>query len=158
VSRRLRKGKAWMTKERKKSRKASATATEPDTSLGTKQITVPFQADLLEEAGKAAVRMSKGGMRVAPTDILRAAVFRGLPLIEDDGLASMRSTNGEALRLKQQTLYLNVDHIDSAKRLAERLSVSGLKVTHMAVLRMAVAMGLPLVEKDGALGSPADWK
>jgi hypothetical protein len=132
--------------------------TEPDTEVGTKQLTILLQADLIDQAKREAKRLSVNGLRLTPTSVLRMAMTRGMPSVMEDGAAAggkVVDSRKQAEKRRQQTLFLRVDLIDQAKKEARRLSVDGLEVTYMTVLRIALACGMPLVEEEGlANGSP----
>jgi hypothetical protein len=132
--------------------------TEADTQVGTKQLTIFLQGHLIELAKGEAERLSTvTGLRVLYTAVLRMALARGMPLVMEDGAAtggsgSRASGDGED-PMEQVTLFLPVDSIDEAKKESRRLSVNGLRVSYLSVVRVAMARGMAIVVKEGKKGS-----
>lgn len=60
-------------------------ATEADTQIGTKQMTLFLSVVLIEEAKEEARRLSVDGLRVKYTDVIRVALEKGMKEVKRGG-------------------------------------------------------------------------
>lgn len=142
-----------MSSERtaKKSKSAPSRVTASESQLGI-SVSVRFPTAMIRRAEGLADRMAKDqpGINVARAGLLRVALLRGLDALEADKRGRRRHNGSadEEVGELQTALRLSADVVERIDALAQRSSQPGLTVSRSEAVRLAILVGLDVLEKE----------